>query len=423
VTRQLTRPAPAPGDGQLARRQLLCLGIGALGGSLLPRCRSTPGALLDASPSDVGRSLDQTRPQSDRQPALVDREREERLTFPGYKGLAALPYFQLDGGGRLRCTVPDLPPIVDFHTHFGFSYLLAPKIDLQASPPLQYLVDCDGATPPCTLNLDGYLNLIATPEMLKAMDGEIAASLLPGGSKAAETETIPNLLAEMDALGIAKAVVLAIELGLPVNDSSSEVWYDAIKAANATSRLLLYGSVRPGQNKIREKLQAFKAQGIRGVKLHPTMQRFYPDDNDAMEIYDECGKLNLPVFFHSGRAGIEPALVQKYAELKHYLKPVSDYPSVRFVFGHAGAALDFADALALAKTHKNVWLEMAGQGVTNLRTILTELGPERLLYGTDWPFYPEAVTLAKVLIITRKDKKVRDMLLSDNAEQFLKSWP
>jgi uncharacterized protein len=402
------------------RRQILRLALGALGASLLPRCHSAaPSASPDvprASP-DAPRRLDGALPLGDR-PA-VDLEREDPLTFSGYKGLATLPYFELDGDGRLRCTVPDLPPTVDFHTHLGFAYLLAPKIDLLASPPLQYLIDCDGATPPCTLNLDGYLNLIATEEMLKAMDNAITACALPGGSKVTKTHTIPNLLAEMDALGIKKAVVLAIHLGLPFNDSSTDLWLDAINEANAGQRLLVYGSVRPGSSGAREKLQGYKAKGIRGVKMHPTMQRFYPDDPDAMEIYDECAKLKLPVFFHSGRAGIEPALVQKYAELKHYIKPVTDFPSVRFIFGHAGAAMDFADAIALAKANKNVWLEMAGQGVTNLRTILTELGPERLLYGTDWPFYPEAVTLAKVLIITKKDKKVRDMLLHDNAELFL----
>jgi uncharacterized protein len=418
------RTPPAPGDSPIARRQLLRLALGTVGASIMPRCRSSSSDLPDAAPPPPLDTRRDDQPHlNDRPISAPDQELADPLIFSGYKGLANLPYFDLDGNGRLRCTVPDLPPIVDFHTHFGFSYLLAPKIDLQASPPLQYLIDCDGATPPCTLNLDDYLNLIATPAMLKKMDNAIASALLPGGSAVCETETIPNLLAEMDALGIKKAVVLAIELGVGVNDNATGIWYDAIKAANATSRLLLFGSVRPGQSKIREKLQSFKAQGMRGVKLHPTMQRFYPDDDDAQEIYDECAKLNLPVLFHSGRAGIEPALVQKYAELKHFVQPIVDFPSVRFILGHSGARLDFADALALAKAHQNVWLEMSGQGVTNLRTILTELGPDRLLYGTDWPFYPEAVSLAKVLIITKKDKTVRDMLLSGNAEQFLKSWP
>ncbi len=415
--RRHTPEEPARED----RRQVLRLALGALGSSLLPRCQHTPAGAVEGGPQpSPDAALDRPRPV-DRPPAAADREPGYPLTFSGYKGLATLPFFELDKDGRLRCTVADLPPTVDFHTHFGFSFLLAPKIDLLASPPLRYLIDCDGATPPCTLNLDGYLNLIATKEMLDQMDKELAACLLPGGSKVCETETIPNLLAEMDALGIQRAVVLAIELGVGINDNASENWLAAIKAANAGSRLLLYGSVRPGQSKIPEKLQQLKASGMLGVKLHPTMQRFYPDDDGAMEIYAECAKLGLPVFFHSGRAGIEPALVQKYAELSRYVKPVSDYPTVRFVFGHAGAALDFKDALALAKAHKNVWLEMAGQGVSNLKTILDELGPERLLFGSDWPFYPEAVTLAKVLILTAKDKKVRDLLLAGNADQFLKS--
>ncbi len=41
------------------------------------------------------------------------------------------------------------------------------------------------------------------------------------------------------------------------------------------------------------------------------------------------------------------------------------------------------------------------------------------MFGTDWPFYPEAPTLAKVLMLTRGDRGLRDQLLQHSAEAFL----
>ena len=45
-------------------------------------------------------------------------------------------------------------------------------------------------------------------------------------------------------------------------------------------------------------------------------------------------------------------------------------------------------------------------------------GGERMLYGTDWPFYHLAATLAKVLIVTRERPVLRDAILRRNAERL-----
>lgn len=341
------------------------------------------------------------------------------LTFQGYEGLGDLPFFETLPDGRLKLAV-DLPPIVDFHVHLGFAYGLAPAIDLLSSAsPVKYFVDCDGAMPPCTLDLDLYANLCATDEMRKWMDGQIASALFKQGSDAAATHTIPNLLDEMDRMGVARAVVLPIAIGLDAGDDATNQWLDAIAAAGAQDRLIAYGSVHPNDPHKHGKLRTYKARGIRGVKVHPTMQLIHPDDPATMEIYGTCRELDLPVLFHSGRAGIELDFMQEFAILAHYEAPVREFPDVRFVLGHAGARMDWEAAAALAAQCPNVWLELSGQGVEVIGRILERVGPERLLFGTDWPFYPEAPMIAKVLIAANGDPEVQRMILRDNALRFL----
>jgi predicted TIM-barrel fold metal-dependent hydrolase len=50
---------------------------------------------------------------------------------------------------------------------------------------------------------------------------------------------------------------------------------------------------------------------------------------------------------------------------------------------------------------------------------------ERLLFGTDWPFYHLAATLAKVLIVTDAPERrgIRNAILRENAERLLGAYP
>ena len=44
---------------------------------------------------------------------------------------------------------------------------------------------------------------------------------------------------------------------------------------------------------------------------------------------------------------------------------------------------------------------------------------DRVLYGTDWPFYHQALTLARVLIATEGEPSLRRGVLHDNAVRLL----
>ena len=336
------------------------------------------------------------------------------LRYRGYRGLAELPYFELAGDGTLRLTV-EMPPLFDCHTHLGIALLLAPAIDLAArTPRTRYYLDCDATDPGCSLDLDVYQNANFSADALAALDREMRDQVLPWGGGAARTHTLANLLAELDAMGGARAAVLGMAIGLPFGDRLTETWMDAIERSPARDRFVPFASVHPRDAGWRDKLRGFAARGARGVKLHPEMQRFAPDDPEAMQIYAECERLGLPVIFHAGRSGIEPESIRPYALIRHYVPAISAYPRVQFLLGHAGAR-DVADAVTAAQQYPNVWLEIACQGATQLSEILATVGPERVLFGSDWPFYPLAPTLAKVLLVTEKSPSARAAILRENA--------
>lgn len=311
-----------------------------------------------------------------------------------------------------------VPRAVDFHAHFGISLLFAPELDLFAEPErVRHLLDCDGEQPGCPLDLDVYINgNFREEDLSKLRRGLLAQATV--GSEAAATHTVPALLREMDDVGVERAVVLPIAMGLPFGDDLTERWLDAIAAAPDPKRFVPGASVVPGDPEAGAKLRAYAERGARVVKVHPTVQRVAPDDPGAMEVYEECGRLGLAVLLHAGRAGIEPESSHGYAVARHYEAMLAEFPDVDFVLGHAGAR-DVERMLPIAKRHPNAWMEIHGQGLSSLGRLLDALGEERLLFGTDWPWYHQGATLAKVLLVTEGRPSARAAILRGNALRLL----
>jgi hypothetical protein len=298
------------------------------------------------------------------------------------------------------------------------SFLLAPDLDLlKRTARIQYLLDCDRDVPGCDLDLDVYINSAFDEQMHAEVERQLRNQLL-WGSEAAATHTIPNFVAELDAMRFQAAALLPIAIGMPFGDDVTEQWLDALERTDASDRFIPFASVHPSAGDWRERLRGYGRRGVRGLKIHPEMQRVFPDEPRVMEIYEECERLGLVIIFHAGRSGIEPEFMRKYALLRRFAEPVRAFPRVQFALGHAGAR-DVEDAVALAKKHDNVWLEITGQGVTQLDAIIKDVGTERLLFGSDWPFYPLAATLAKVLLVTENNKPARAAIIRHNADRIL----
>lgn len=339
--------------------------------------------------------------------------------YAGYQGLAELPWFEINRQGQLTLVAEDIPSALDMHCHLGMSVLFRPHLDLlAASARTQHLLDCD-AESNCDLDLDVYANSNFSEAALDNLNSELRAQGL-WGSKFAATQTIPNLISEMDNMRVAQAVLLPIKLGLWFGDDLSEQWSTAVAKSSHSQRLICGCSVHPRNNQRHAELEAHAARGVKIVKLHPTVQRFYPDDPSLLELYEKIQSLGMAVFFHGGRAGIEPGSSHPYAMPRHYQAALANFPKLNFILGHAGAR-DYQAMMALAAQHSNAWIGIHGQSISNLDALIEQTGGTRLLFGTDWPFYHIGMSLAKVLITTDTPKRraLRASILRANAQALL----
>jgi predicted TIM-barrel fold metal-dependent hydrolase len=68
---------------------------------------------------------------------------------------------------------------------------------------------------------------------------------------------------------------------------------------------------------------------------------------------------------------------------------------------------------------KNVWVETSMQSVAMVRRLIATFGPERVLFGSDWPFGNRAPALAIVKAACRGDRGLERRILFENAAELL----
>ena len=327
----------------------------------------------------------------------------EWLRFENLLDLARTPFFEVVGG-ELTLADPALGPAIDVHTHLALTFVRRRTVDLnRETPHVEHFLPADRP-----IEMDVYQNRNFSPEDLQRMTRELSLGAMRCGGRRA-THTLPNLAREMRALGVSRSVLLPIDF--PVLSHNADTW---LEAAHGREDFLCFGSVHPLVRNPAAVLDWQVAAGARGVKVHPAVQLFPPDHDRCMRLYRLCAARNLPVLFHCGPVDIETKLGRRFSQVARYERAIAENPDCTFVLGHAGA-LQMPLALDFARRYQNVWVEIASQSVSAVQVILETVDPRRIMYGSDWPFYHQAIGLAKVFMATGENETLRRAVLSGNA--------
>ncbi|MET0415387.1 MAG: amidohydrolase family protein [Actinoplanes sp.] len=146
-------------------------------------------------------------------------------------------------------------------------------------------------------------------------------------------------------------------------------------AAAATPWLTRLIWVRPGgpdPDDVRRRL----ADGAAGLKLHPAYDN-YPADTAGLGPYLRvAADAGVPVTVHSGPGPADPDLIRRLAER---------FPTVRFVLYHTylGPPEGRRRAIRHARALPNLILETSWCASTQAIRLLDEVGPDRVLFGSD----------------------------------------
>jgi uncharacterized protein len=139
-----------------------------------------------------------------------------------------------------------------------------------------------------------------------------------------------------------------------------------------------------------------EAGKVKGLKLYPGYEPFYPFDAKLQPVMAFAREHKLPVMIHSGDT-YTPKGKLKYSHPLHVDDLAVDYPDVDFVICHLGNPW-IRDTMEVVYKNANVYTDFSGLVLGDFEDrfesymrqqvhemLLFGVQPERLLYGTDWP--------------------------------------
>jgi predicted TIM-barrel fold metal-dependent hydrolase len=94
------------------------------------------------------------------------------------------------------------------------------------------------------------------------------------------------------------------------------------------------------------------------------------------------------------------------------------HPGVPIIMAHSGFMWGIEQAIRVAERCSNVYLETSVTDATDVRTMVENLGPERVLMGTDTPFGFQDMEIGKIRRAV-EDREAQRYILGDNVLRLL----
>jgi predicted TIM-barrel fold metal-dependent hydrolase len=192
-----------------------------------------------------------------------------------------------------------------------------------------------------------------------------------------------------------------------------------------------FGSVDPHRADAVARIRDVHALGLRGLKIHPTLQAFDPSDPRYEAYFAEAARLGLPILSHAGTSGVgarEPGgqglRLDYAAPIK--LDPVAArYPGLRILLAHVGWPWHL-EAIAMALHKTNVFIDISGWKYQYLppevlREMRTRLRGQ-ICFGTDYPMFDPVSQLQSFRDLAGELKlspEIQRAVLYDNACRYL----
>ena len=242
--------------------------------------------------------------------------------------------------------------------------------------------------------------------------------------------TFEELFAEWDICGITQAALLPLDL-----TTTAGCWVvdnDQIKVLCGLhpDKFIGFASVDPHRADAVDVVQkAFMEQGLKGLKLNPAKQKFYPNDPIMEPIYKLCEQENKPVIFHSGLSW-EPDTPTKYCHPMAFEEVLIAHPNLRVCLAHFAWPWVREMAMLMIK-YPNVYTDTSLLYVDSPEEQMMELFtkdmgpmwfercfPEQVMFASNGPRF-RAFKLKRALDKVPMRDFARENLYYKNAKRFL----
>jgi hypothetical protein len=243
-------------------------------------------------------------------------------------------------------------------------------------------------------------------------------------------QPLETFMLEMDVAGLEQAVILPIDArrtrgcAIYTNEQIAEL-------CQINRRFIGFASVDPlREGAVADLEHAIRGLGLRGLKLAPGMQEFYPADRACYPVYKKAEELGIPILFHAGMSW-EPGTEAKYGQPIHFEDIAHDLPKLNIVLAHLAWPW-VVEAVSLALKYPNVYLDTSALYFDNPRDFVAYAMKQQvplsvwerslrkqLLFGSNYPRV-EIKNMVWAVQALGLSEECTKLVFEENARRLLK---
>ena len=191
-----------------------------------------------------------------------------------------------------------------------------------------------------------------------------------------------------------------------------------------------FASVDPhkGDRAIAEAQRAVRDLGLSGMKFHPGIQAFYPNDRQFAPLFAAVAELGVPALFHTGTSGLGANMPGGGGVKLDYTRPIyldslaADFPTLTIIGAHPSWPWE-QEMIAILQHKPNVYNDLSGWSPRYIPEALLREAAGRLnhkfLFGSDYPFITPDRWMADFLRIDGWSDEARRQVLWGNGARLL----
>jgi predicted TIM-barrel fold metal-dependent hydrolase len=234
-----------------------------------------------------------------------------------------------------------------------------------------------------------------------------------GGFRQVLDGTVGGLLASMDKAGVDQSILL--------NIATKPDQFPAIMsfcAAARSDRIIPFPSVHPDDPEWKSRLSAIRAEGYKGIKLHPYYQQFLFDEERLFPLYARLEEEGLFLIAHTGydisypfddRVG--PARV---------VRVLDRFPGLKLMTSHLGAWYDY-DEVRRWFVGRPIYMDISCTfgylPAPEIKALIEAHGTQYVLFGSDSPWMAQEETLSDLRSLGFSPE-VLALIEGENARRF-----
>ena len=227
-----------------------------------------------------------------------------------------------------------------------------------------------------------------------------------------------------------KAVIFSVDAETETGDLPDPNDYVAQTVDSYPDVFIGFCSVDPRKGKaaVEELERSVLSLGLRGLKLHPIHQAFFPDDPAFIPLFAKAEELGIPVLMHSGYAaaganapgggGFELAYSRP---IPHVDSLAARHPDLTIIMAHPAWPW-IQEQVAVALHKSNVFIDLSGWAPRYIpKELISEASGrlrKKVLFGSDYPYISPVTWLEQFQELDIRDES-RPLILHDNAARIL----